>query len=151
MLARYDLSFDICVYHPQLGNAVDLVRRCPDVRFILDHIGKPGIRDGLIKPWRTQIRELAALPNVSCKISGVITEAGASWTREQLRPYLEHALDSFGFERVMFASDWPVAEQTHRYGDWVEILEWVVAGCSEQERKKLFRENAIAYYRLGRA
>ena len=149
LLARFDLSFDLCVYHPQLASAVELVRRCPDVRFVLDHAGKPGIRDGLMEPWRTQIAELAALPNVWCKLSGLITEAGhGSWTRAQLRPYIDHVIQSFGFERVMFGSDWPVSEQTHRYAKWVEIVDWALAGAAADQRRKLFRDNAIAFYRL---
>ena len=149
LLARFDLSFDICVYHRQLASAVELPRRCPDVRFVLDHMGKPGIRDGLMEPWRTHVEELALLPNVWCKLSGLITEADhQNWTREQLRPYLDHVIERFGFERVMFGSDWPVAEQTHRYPEWVEVVEQALAGVSEEERRALFRDNAIAFYRL---
>jgi L-fuconolactonase len=148
LLARHDLAFDICVYHRQLAGALDLARRCPEVRFVLDHIGKPGIRDALIEPWRRQITELAALPNVWCKISGLITEVGRDWTRARLRPYLDHALEAFGFGRVMFGSDWPVSEQTHRYGQWIEIVDRALGGASEDERRKLFCDNAIAFYRL---
>ena len=150
LLARFGLSFEICVYHRQLAGAVELVRRCPDVRFVLDHAGKPGIRESLMEPWRTHITELAALPNVWCKLSGLITEADhAEWTRAQLRPYIDHVIESFGFARVMFGSDWPVSEQTHRYAKWVEIVDWMRAGACEDERRSLFRDNAIAFYRLG--
>jgi len=149
LLARFDLAFDICIRHHQLAGATQLVCRCPDVRFVLDHIGKPGIRDGLTEPWRRQIKQLSELDNVSCKLSGVITEADhAHWTRAQLRPYLDHAIECFGFDRVMYASDWPVSEQTHRYAEWVAILDELTAGCSAAERRKLFRDNAIAFYRL---
>jgi L-fuconolactonase len=148
LLARYDLSFDICVYHRQLAGALELARRCPEVRFVLDHAGKPGIRDRLMAPWRSQITELAALPNVWCKISGLITEAGRDWTRAKLRPYLDHALEAFGFGRVMFGSDWPVSEQTHRYEAWVETVDQALGGASEDERRRLFCANAIAFYRL---
>ncbi|MGH6905752.1 MAG: amidohydrolase family protein [Geminicoccaceae bacterium] len=148
LLARHDLSFDICVYHRQLAGALELARRCPEVRFVLDHAGKPGIRDGLMEPWRSQITELAALPHVWCKISGLITEAGPGWTREQLRPYLDHALEAFGFGRVMFGSDWPVSEQTHRYEEWVETVDQALAGASAAERRRLFCDNAIEFYRL---
>jgi L-fuconolactonase len=149
LLPRFDLGFDICIYHHQLAGALELVRRCPEVRFVLDHIAKPGIRDGLLDPWRDQIRELARLPNVACKLSGVITEADHErWTPEPLRPYLDHVVECFGLDRVMFGSDWPVSEQTHRYATWVEILEEVLAGCSAAELRKVFRDNAIACYRL---
>ena len=149
LLAKYDLSFDICVKHVQLANAVELVRRCPDVRFVLDHIGKPPIRAGEFDPWRADLRALAALPNVCCKISGVITEADHdNWTREQLRPYLDHAIEMFGIDRVMFGSDWSVSELTHRYEEWVDIVEWTMSGSAESETRKLFRDNAISFYRL---
>jgi L-fuconolactonase len=149
LLARFDLSFDICVYHRQLASAVELVRRCPEVRFVLDHAGKPGIRDGLLEPWRTHIAALAALPYVWCKLSGLITEADhAGWTREQLRPYVDHVIECFGAGRVMFGSDWPVSEQTHPYDAWVEIADRALAGASHEERRKLFRDNAVAFYRL---
>ena len=149
LLARYDLSFDICVKHFQLANAVELVRRCPEVRFVLDHIGKPPIRAGEFDPWRADIRAMAALPNVCCKISGVITEADHdNWTREHVRPYLDHAIEAFGIDRVMFGSDWSVSELTHAYEEWVDIVEWTMSGSAESEMRKLFRDNAISFYRL---
>ena len=84
-----------------------------------------------MEPWRTHIKELSELPNVSCKLSGVVTEADHQhWTRDQLRPYLDHVIDCFGFARLMYGSDWPVSEQTHRYPEWVAILDWVTGGCS---------------------
>jgi L-fuconolactonase len=79
----------------------------------------------------------------------VITEADhAGWTRAQLQPYLDHAIECFGFDRVLYASDWPVSEQTHRYAEWVAILDDLTAACSADERRRLFRDNAIAFYRL---
>ena len=149
LLARHGLSFDLGIRHRQLASAVELARRCPEVRFVLDHIGKPGIRDGLMEPWRAHIAELAALPNVWCKLSGLITEADhRNWTREQLRPYIDHVIERFSFDRVMFGSDWPVSEQTHRYAQWVEIVDQALAGASDDERHNLFRNTAIAFYRL---
>jgi len=151
LLARHDLSFDICVFHHHLPNVIKLVRQCPEVRFVLDHIGKPGIKAGLSEPWRRDIRALAAFDNVHCKISGVATEADHQhWTREQLRPYISHAIDCFGFDRVMFGGDWHVSELAVSYPDWVEIVDQVVAGATATERRKLFRDNAIAFYRLDR-
>jgi L-fuconolactonase len=149
LLPRFELSFDICVRHNQLAAAVEFARRCPEVRFVLDHIGKPAIRDGLLDPWRNHIKDLADLPNVSCKLSGVITEADPhSWTPAQLRPYLDHVIACFGFDRLMYASDWPVSGQTHRYPAWVAILDDLTANCSQTEVRKLFRDNAIAFYRV---
>jgi L-fuconolactonase len=86
LLPKYDLSFDACIFHPQAANTLAMMRQCPEVSFVLDHIGKPGIKAGLLDPWRTHIREMAALPNVVCKLSGVTTEADHdAWTREQLK------------------------------------------------------------------
>ena len=150
LLPKYGLSFDICIFHHQLPNTLELVRRCPEVTFILDHIAKPGIKAGLVEPWKTQIRELAALPNVTCKLSGVTTEADhASWTREQLRPYVDHVIDCFGFDRLMYGGDWPVSELAGVYVDWIGLLDWATAGCSADDRRKLFRETGRRVYRLG--
>jgi L-fuconolactonase len=149
LVGRHGLSFDICVKHWALVFGLELARRCPEATFVLDHIGKPGIKHGLREPWWSQLRELAKLPNVVCKISGVITEADhAAWTREQVKPYVAHAIDCFGFDRIMFGSDWTVSELTHGYPAWVEIVDEVVKGASEAEARKLYRDNAIRVYRL---
>lgn len=149
LLPRHGLTFDICVKHWGLVFAIELAQRCPDVQFVLDHIGKPGIRHGLRQPWWGQIEELGHLPNVMCKISGVVTEAGRQEpVLDQVRPYIEHAMRCFGFDRVMYGSDWTVALLTHDYPDWVALLDEVTAGCSEDELKRFWRENAIRCYRL---
>ncbi|MGP1394808.1 MAG: amidohydrolase family protein [Inquilinaceae bacterium] len=149
LLPEFGLSFDICVRHHQLPAVITLVERCPDVRFVLDHIGKPAIRDGLFQPWADRIDDLAGMPNVHCKISGVATEADpAAWTREQLKPYLDHVVEAFGFDRVLFGGDWPVSTLATDYRRWVETVEWAVSGCSDDELRKLFRENARTFYRL---
>lgn len=149
LLAPHDIAFDICVFHHHLPNVVKMVRQCADVRFVLDHIGKPAIKAGLLDPWRADIKALASCPNVWCKISGVTTEADhKNWTREQLKPYIAHVIDVFGFDRVMFGSDWHVASLASTYPEWVSTLEWVVAGTSQSEKRRLFRDNGIAFYRL---
>ena len=149
LLAKYDLGFEICIYHPQMTDAIELVRRCPDVSFILDHIGKPGIREGSREPWWSRMRELAGLPNVICKISGVVTEADhATWTYEQVAPYVAHAIECFGFSRCAFGGDWPVMELATRYPAWVAIVDRVTAGASTADLRSLYRDTAIAYYRL---
>jgi L-fuconolactonase len=150
LLAEHDLSFDICVYHPQLAATVELVRRVPEVRFVLDHIGKPAIRDRLLDPWRDEISALAALPNVVCKISGAVTEADlAHWTIADVAPYVQHVLSAFGEDRVMFASDWPVVTQGATYGRWVGTVDALTADWSTAAKRKLWAENARAFYRLG--
>lgn len=148
-LPDYGLSFDICINHKQMANTIELVRRCPGVRFILDHIGKPDIKHGLMEPWKQHILSLASFSNVWCKLSGLATEADhANWRREELRPYLDHCIHAFGFERVMFGGDYPVVLQASPWNRWVETLEWALSGCSQQELRKVFRENAVAFYRL---
>ena len=149
LLAEFDLVFDICVTHPQLASAVELVRQLPEVTFVLDHIGKPAIRDGLLDPWRRDIEHLAALPNVVCKMSGVVTEAKwDSWTIEDVAPYVLHVLETFGEDRVMYASDWPVATQATTYRRWVDTLDALTVDWSEAALRKLWAENARAAYQL---
>jgi predicted TIM-barrel fold metal-dependent hydrolase len=151
LLAPHDLSFDICVFHHHLPNVIKMVGRCPEVRFVLDHIGKPAIKAGILDPWRQHMKELAALPNVHCKISGVANEADhATWTREGLKPYIAHAIESFGFDRVFFGGDWHVMELAIRYPEWVDIVDWVTEGASAEEKRKLFHDNAVRFYRLDR-
>ena len=149
LLAAHDLSFDICIFHHHLPNTIEMVRQCPEVRFVLDHIGKPGIKAGLVDPWRQHLKDLAAMPNVHCKISGVTTEADhKNWTREQLKPYIAHTIETFGFDRVMYGGDWHVSELAGTYPQWVEIVDWVIEGATAAEKRKLFRDNAIRFYRL---
>ena len=149
LLGGAGLHFEICINHRQMESAVELVRRCPETRFILDHIGKPAIKDGVLSPWREQIAALAELPNVWCKVSGMVTEADhAHWTIDDLRPYADVVFDRFGFDRVMYGSDWPVATLASTYGRWLETLEALTADCSDDERDRLFQRNAVAFYRL---
>lgn len=149
MLADYGLSFDICISHGQMVNTVRLVRQCPGVRFILDHIGKPDIKNRALDPWRAEVRTLSEMPNVWCKVSGMVTEADhQTWTREDLRPYIDHVIACFGFDRAAYGGDWPVSCQAAEYPRWVETLAWAVEGASGAERRKLFHDNAVAFYRL---
>jgi len=149
MLPRFDLHFELCLTHDQLAPVLDLVRALPDVRFVLDHIAKPDIAAGLRDPWWDEIAELAACPNVDCKVSGVATEADhASWAEDQLRPYLDRVFEIFGPERVVFGSDWPVMRLAIAYPRWVEIVDAAVTDWPEVDRRKLFVENARRVYRL---
>ncbi|MGN6697656.1 MAG: amidohydrolase family protein, partial [Thermomicrobiales bacterium] len=149
ILADYNLTFDICINHRHLPATIRLVEQCPDVRFILDHIGKPNIKGHELDPWREQLRELAALPNVICKVSGLVTEADhAHWTPDDLAPYVAHVLDCFGEDRVAFGGDWPVATQAATYPRWVETLDGLTADLSPAAKRKLWTENARRFYRL---
>jgi L-fuconolactonase len=148
-MPEYNLSFDICIDHRHMANTIELVRRCPNTRFILDHIGKPDIKNHVLDPWREQLKTLAGFPNVWCKMSGLVTEADhKTWTRNDLRPYIDHVLACFGFERTAFGGDWPVAFQAARYKQWLDALLWAVEGCSHNELRKLFRDNGRMFYRL---
>ncbi len=149
LCGKHDLAFDLCIKHWQMADAIELCRQVPGTRIVLDHIGKPGIKDGLTEPWMSQLKELASMDHVHCKISGVITEADhQNWHKDQLKPYIDHVIACFGFDRVMYGSDWTVSELTHKYPTWVEILDEFTSSASEVERKKFFHENAIAFYRL---
>jgi L-fuconolactonase len=148
-LADYNFSFDICISHVQMANTIKLVAQCPQVRFILDHIGKPDIKHHLLEPWRQEIATLAQLPNIWCKISGLVTEADHQrWSNDDLKPYIDHVIHCFGFDRVLYGGDWPVAYQATEYPRWVETLTWAITGCSESELRNLFHDNAIRFYRL---
>lgn len=149
MLADFGLSFDICIFHRQLANVIAFADKVEGVPMILDHIGKPGIADGLVSPWAEEMRELARRPNVVCKISGVATEADhRNWTEDQLKRYVSIAIEAFGFDRVMFGGDWPVSTLAITYRRWTEILDDLLAGASEEERRKFWRDNAVRFYRL---
>jgi L-fuconolactonase len=148
-LARYDFSFDICIKHTQLAAAVELVRACPEVTFILDHIAKPDIKAGLLEPWREDMKRMAELPNVWCKMSGLVTEADLThWTASDLRPYVEHVLTCFGPKRTMYGSDWPVSTRASDYPRWVETLASLVSALSAEEKRALFTKTAQEAYRL---
>ena len=149
ILPEYGLSFDLGVFHRHLKNTITLVRACPDVSFVLDHIGKPDIKNGMVQPWRDEITELASFPNVTCKVSGMVTEADPdAWTTADLRPYVEHVLESFGEDRVMFGGDWPVVLMASPYRRWVETLDEITAGLSDAAKRNLWNKNARRFYRL---
>jgi len=143
ILPEYGLSFDICIRHDQLARSIDMVRQCPRTDFILDHMAKPPIKAQQLDPWRAQISELASLPNVVCKVSGIVTEADHQrWTPRDLDPYVTHVLNAFGEDRVLFGGDWPVVTQAAGYGRWVVTL------ASFSTSPKLWRDNARRVYRL---
>jgi predicted TIM-barrel fold metal-dependent hydrolase len=148
-LPDYGLSFDICVLARQLPIAIKLISSCPDVIFILDHCGVPQVKERNLDPWRSHITEIAKFPNVSCKISGLVAYADPqNWTAEDLRPFIDHAIGSFGWDRVMFGSDWPVCTLSASYRQWVEALQAITQGAGEVNQRKLFHDNAVRVYRL---
>lgn len=152
-LHRRGLTFDLCVKASQLPVALELVRRCPNTGFILDHCGVPDVKAKALDPWRENLRAVSKLPNVlACKVSGIVAYADpATWTANDLRPFVEHTLGCFGYDRVMFGSDWPVCTLSSPLNRWVGALQEIVAKASADERDRLFRRNAIRVYRLDAA
>jgi L-fuconolactonase len=149
LLAEYYLSFDLCIKHWQLPDVIELVRRCPGTAFILDHLGKPAIKQQQLDPWQADLRKLASLPNIVCKISGLVTEADHErWQPADLKPFINVALESFGEERVLFGSDWPVALLASSYRHWYETLKALTAHLPLPVRRKLLAENAQRFYRI---
>ena len=148
-LAKAGLSFDLVLFHPSLKAATELVRQCPEVTFILDHLGKPPIRERRLEPWSTQIAELAAQPNVVCKVSGMTTEAEhATWTVDDLAPYFDRAVEGFGWDRLLFGSDWPVCNLAGGYQPWLSAVDRLLNGVSSTDRSKFFVDNAVRTYRV---
>ena len=149
LLETFGFSFDICVRHNQLPAVTALVRECPTVTFVLDHLAKPSIRERQLDPWRGQLAALGELPNVACKLSGLVTEADwQQWRPEDLALYVTHALDVFGPSRVLFGSDWPVMTLASSYRRWVETLDELTSHLSAEDRQRLWSENACHWYRL---
>lgn len=149
LLSDFDFSFDVTIHSAQLPATIELVDRCPDVQFVLDHIGKPAIQDGALDPWRDRIEALAQRPNVTCKLSGVLTEADLeAWTQAEVQPYLDHVIDTFGFDRLMFGGDWPVVKLAADYTTWLEVVQTTIQDCSSTEKQKLFRGTAARVYDL---
>ena len=146
LLTKFDLSFELCANQAQLPAAIELVKATPDVRHALNHCGGPDIKGGQFEPWATHIRELAAFENVHCKVSGIVTTASENWTREELKPYIRHLVEAFGYERLMFGSDWPVCTLAATYREWVDALLWAVEDASDAEKNSLFYENASEFY-----
>jgi len=143
------LVYDILIYERHLPQTIDFVDEHPEQVFVLDHVAKPLIRAGALEPWAARMRELGRRENVWCKVSGMVTEADWSkWTPETLRPYLDVAVESFGVERLMAGSDWPVCLVASKYGRWFEVLRTYFAGFSEDERRAVFGGTAISVYGL---
>jgi L-fuconolactonase len=148
-LAGFGFTFDLCIRHDQLHSAAELVRRVPQVNFVLDHFGKPDVRGKCQEPWATNLKTLAAAPNVVCKISGLTTEAdGKNWQPDDLRFYFATALECFGFDRVLFGGDWPVASLATTYERWLETVQKFFAFAPVADRIKLFKTNAERIYHV---
>lgn len=149
LLKNCKLRYDILIFERHLPQSIKLVDRHPNVTFILDHIAKPKIKENILSPWRENLRELARRPNVYCKFSGMVTEADPrSWSEQQLRPYMDAALQAFGARRLMFGSDWPVCLLACAYGRWYEIVSRFASQLTAGERERLMGGTAIEAYGL---
>lgn len=149
LLKKYKLVYDILIVERQLPNTIRFVDQHPDQPFVLDHIAKPLIRKNELSPWKENIQELAKRENVSCKISGMVTEADfTSWTPEQLQPYFEVVLEAFGPDRLLFGSDWPVCLVATSYKNWANLVRKTISSFSETEQAKIMGENAGRIYDL---
>ena len=148
LLEKFNLSFDLCANHQQLPAAIDLVRATPNVRHAVNHCGGPDIKGKQFQPWADHISELASFDNVHCKVSGIVTTASENWTKAELKPYIDHLVAAFGYDRLMFGSDWPVCTLAAEYQQWVEALLWSVQSATGPDRQKLFHDNAKQFYRI---
>lgn len=161
LLGKLDKHFEITIQPTQLNDALELVKRCPDTRFVIDHCGTADPkaflpepqRDGatpthVAKPWSEAMAKLADQPNTVCKISGIVAHTTKDWSSEQLAPIVNHCLDRFGPDRVMFGGDWPVCLLGARLDQWVNALKEIVSSRPVQHQRKLFHDNAVRFYQL---
>lgn len=149
LLAEFGFTFDVCIRHEQLAAVTELARRVPQVTFVLDHLGKPAVRGKQFEPWAADLKTLATAPNVVCKVSGLATEADwETWRPDDLKFYLGHAQECFGFGRLLFGGDWPVATLAASYQRWLETVRQFFSFAPEAGRIQLFQTNAERIYRV---
>ena len=155
LLEPFELAYDILIYARQLRAALEFARRFPRQRFVLDHMAKPQIRAGALDPWRADLRELSRLPNVFCKVSGLVTEAGGppeggphAWTADRLIPYIDVAFECFGPERLMIGSDWPVCTLAAPYAWTMTVVIDYLVRCSDTERGAVLGGTAARFWNL---
>jgi predicted TIM-barrel fold metal-dependent hydrolase len=143
------LTFDFCVLPHQIEKAIALVDLNPGIQFILDHCGVPAVKDGMSEVWKSGMTEIAKRPNVTVKISGVVAYADPdSWTVETIRPFVEHSIHSFGWDRVVWGSDWPVCTLGGGLTTWISATHALMSGCSADERDRLYHGNARRIWKL---
>jgi len=149
LLADFDLTYDILIFARHLPIACELVKKFPNQPFVLDHIAKPLIKTGQITPWDADLRRLAALPNVYCKVSGMVTEANwSTWQPADFRPYLDVIFEAFGPARLMFGSDWPVCTVAGSYEQVVKLVADYIQQLSSTEQAQIWGETAQKFYGL---
>ncbi|TSB47040.1 amidohydrolase family protein [Alkalicoccobacillus porphyridii] len=148
-LESKQIPVDLLIREKQLPDIVHLLNRVPSLKAVVDHMAKPDIASGDIEFWKRYLGEVASFENVYCKVSGLVTEAKQEWKREDFTPYIQHAVQVFGVDRVLFGSDWPVCLLAATYDEVIEIVEEALSTqCKEQEMGKLFGANAAKFYGL---
>ena len=148
-LGKLGITYDLLTKIPELPAAIELVRACPDMQFVMDHISKPRIAKQEMEPWKTLMSELATFPNVLCKVSGLVTEANWNeWRIKDFKPYVDHVIDIFTPQRLMFGSDWPVAILGGTYAEVVELAEALTSGFSQSENESFWHKTAAFAYRI---
>jgi L-fuconolactonase len=151
-LKPYHLAYDILIFERHLPQTIQFVDRHPEQIFVVDHLGKPRAKDGLMEPWAGNLTELARRPNVYCKISGLVTDANwEKWTADALRPYFEVCLQAFGPKRLLFGSDWPVCLVASSYKRWVETVSGWIASLSGDDQRRIWSRNTAEAYGLEEA
>jgi predicted TIM-barrel fold metal-dependent hydrolase len=149
LLGDLGRSFDLCMRPTELLDAAKLIDACPGTRFILDHCGNGDVQAKDLTQWKKDIGEVAKRNNVVCKVSGIVVNATPDkWTADDLAPVVKHTLSVFGPDRVMFGGDWPVCTKAATYKQWVEALKTIVKDRPATEQRKLFHDNAVAFYGL---
>jgi L-fuconolactonase len=147
VLEKHGVPFDLLLYVKHLHHVPTLARAFPELPMVIDHLAKPRIKDHSLDDWLPGFHEASTFPNVSCKLSGMVTEADwYDWTSDDLRPYVHHALDLFGVDRLMFGSDWPVCELAASYGEVHEALVETLGPISKSERLAIFGGTAARFY-----
>lgn len=148
-LAEHGYTYDLLVYHNQLPALISMTEKLPDNQMILDHVGKPDIRNNQFQTWKEQIKILAKHPGIYCKLSGMVTEADYSkWTYDDLLPYLETSAEYFGIDRICFGSDWPVCLVAGSYNKVYEVIEKFVHQLSKSDQEKIFGLNTLQFYKI---
>jgi len=149
LLEKHNFTYDILVFPHQLGSVLEFVKKFPHQKFVIDHIAKPYIKDGYFEGWATMMTAIGKHKNVSCKMSGMVTEADFNiWTPEQIHPYMDIVLEAFGSKRILFGSDWPVCLVAGNYSKIKKLTTDFISQLSQIEQNSIMGNNAIEFYNL---
>ena len=148
LLGELGLRFDLCLRSTELLDGAKLAESCPESQFILDHCGNADVKSEDLSQWKRDMGVIAGRSNVVCKISGIVASAPPDWTPDHLAPIILHTAEVFGRDRIMFASDWPVCTLRASLRQWIEALKSIVSTWPESDQRKLFFDNAAAFYDL---